>query len=92
MNRTAWSGEFNKDINKKTFYENRKLTAPLIEMSNEEYLYFIQIKWFSNDVYNFIKKYKYCIVIKNVQTGEKTAIRTFGARFPMVTTKVAWHK
>ncbi|MGF9891436.1 hypothetical protein ABEX78_22495 [Priestia megaterium] len=89
MNRKARSGEFNKDINKTTLYKNRKLTVPLIEMSNEEYLCFIQSKWFNDDIYNFIKKHRYCIVVKNVQTGEKTAIRTFGARFPMVTTKVA---
>lgn len=89
MNRIARSGEFNKDINKTTLYKNRKLTVPLIEMSNEEYLTFIQSKWFDDDIYNFIKRHRYCIVVKNVQTGEKTAIRTFGARFPMVTTKVA---
>lgn len=89
MNRIAQSGEFNKDINKTTLYKNRKLTVPLIEMSNEEYLTFIQSKWFDDDIYNFIKRHRYCIVVKNVQTGEKTAIRTFGARFPMVTTKVA---
>ncbi|MED4284931.1 hypothetical protein P4679_23730 [Priestia megaterium] len=89
MERESWRGNFNRDINKKAFYENQKLTAPLIEMSNEEYLCFIQVKWFNDDIYNYIKKHKYCIVIKNAQTGEKTAIRTFGARFPMVTTKIA---
>ncbi|MCK2000623.1 hypothetical protein MZM54_04380 [[Brevibacterium] frigoritolerans] len=72
---------------KHTFKE--VLSLHIVEMSNEEYIHTIESKWFSDKFYSLIQKHNFSVVIQNTITGERTAIRTFGARFPMVLTKVA---
>lgn len=72
---------------KETFKE--VLSLPVIEMTNDEYLHTIGADWFSEEFYEVIKKHNFTVVIKNNETGERTAIRTFGARFPMVLSQVA---
>jgi hypothetical protein len=74
--------------NEKQFFKE-VLSLPVIEMSNEDYLHTIESKWFSEEFYSLIRKHNFSFVIKNIQTGERTAIRTFGARFPMLVSKIA---
>ncbi|MGF7534944.1 hypothetical protein AAGG74_14835 [Bacillus mexicanus] len=63
------------------------LSLPVYELPNETYLHIIRAKWFSDEFYSLIKNHSFSIVVKNTDTGETTAIRTFGTRFPLLLTQ-----
>jgi hypothetical protein len=70
---------------------NKKLniSLPILEVSNNQYHSIIHSKWFNEDFYAFIRKHNYSVVILNIDTGQRTVIHTFGARFPMELSEVA---
>ena len=81
---------WNSNVHKKEKKSSKKvLSLPIIEMSDEDYFRVLTANWFSEEFYDLIKKHKFSIVIKNIKTGEKTLIHTFGARFPLVISKIA---
>lgn len=65
------------------------LNLPVFEMEHEEYIKTLQSKWFSDEFYELLSKHKFSILLKNIQTGEETALQTFGARFPLITSIIA---
>lgn len=65
------------------------MTLPVFEMEHAEYTRTLQTKWFSDEFYELLSKHRYSILLKNITTGERTAIQTFGARFPLIASPVA---
>lgn len=61
----------------------------VVELEEMEYMTILKTDWYPDTFYNLIKRYQFNVIVKNVKTGERTAIRTFGARFPVVQEKIA---
>ncbi|MED2737840.1 hypothetical protein [Bacillus toyonensis] len=82
----------NEDIKPNSHSKRNKklnISLPILEVSNNQYHSIIHSKWFNEDFYSFIRKHNYSVVILNIDTGQRTVIHTFGARFPMELCEVA---
>ncbi|WP_088363589.1 hypothetical protein [Bacillus cereus] len=88
-NNIIFSKEDNSPKSHSKRIKKQNISLPILEVSNNEYHNIIHSKWFNEEFYDLIRKHNFSIVILNIDTGQRTIIHTFGARFPMELAEVA---